>query len=118
MADGFLPVLSADPQRAAGLELELALRRPLLDEIAELKRARGAVILAHNYMTPDIFHGVGDFRGDSLALAKEAAKVSAPVIVQAGVHFMAETSKVLSPDTRCASWPRRSKRAVMRASAC
>ena len=100
MADGFLPVLSADPQRVSGLDLELALRRPLLDEIAELKRARGAVILAHNYMTPDIFHGVGDFRGDSLALAKEAAKVSAPVIVQAGVHFMAETSKVLSPDKR------------------
>ncbi len=100
MADGFLPVLSAGSARSAGLDLELALRRPLLDEIAGLKRARGAVILAHNYMTPDIFHGVGDFRGDSLQLAKEAAKVSAPVIVQAGVHFMAETSKVLSPDKR------------------
>lgn len=71
---------------------------PLYEEIAELKRARGAVVLAHNYMTPDIFHGVGDFQGDSLALAREAARSPARVIVQAGVHFMAETSKILCPD--------------------
>ena len=80
--------------------LEWRLQAPLIAEINRLKRARGAVILAHNYMTPEIFHGVGDFVGDSLALAKEAAKTDAAVIVQAGVHFMAETSKVLSPDKR------------------
>jgi quinolinate synthase len=56
------------------------------------------VILAHNYMTPEIFHGVGDYVGDSLGLAREAARSDARLIVQAGVHFMAETSKVLCPD--------------------
>lgn len=70
---------------------------PLVREINELKAARNAVILAHNYMTPDIFHLVGDIRGDSLQLAVEAAKAEADVIVQAGVHFMAETSKLLNP---------------------
>ena len=71
---------------------------PLIAEINRLKAEKNAVILAHNYMTPEIFHGVGDFVGDSLGLAKEAARSSAKVIVQAGVHFMAETSKVLSPE--------------------
>lgn len=71
---------------------------PLIAAINKLKVERDAVILAHNYMTAEIFNCVGDFRGDSLALAREAAKVSAKVIVQAGVHFMAETSKILSPD--------------------
>lgn len=71
---------------------------PLIKAINDLKAQRGAVILAHNYMTPEIFHGVADFRGDSLQLAREAAKAKADVIVQAGVHFMAETSKLLSPD--------------------
>ena len=71
---------------------------PLVAAINRLKRERGAVILAHNYMTSDIFYCVGDFQGDSLALAREAAKVEAKVIVQAGVHFMAETSKILSPE--------------------
>ena len=70
----------------------------LISEINRLKRERDAVILAHNYMTPEIFHGVGDYVGDSLGLAKEAARSDAKVIVQAGVHFMAETSKILSPD--------------------
>ncbi len=80
--------------------LEWRLQAPLIDEINRLKRAKNAVILAHNYMTPEIFHGVGDFVGDSLGLAKEAARSDAAVIVQAGVHFMAETSKVLCPDKR------------------
>jgi quinolinate synthase len=71
---------------------------PLIKAINELKAQRNAVILAHNYMTPEIFHCVSDFRGDSLQLAKEAARVDAKVIVQAGVHFMAETSKLLSPE--------------------
>ena len=71
---------------------------PLIKAINELKVKRNAVILAHNYMTPEIFHCVGDFRGDSLQLAKEAARTKADVIVQAGVHFMAETSKLLNPD--------------------
>ncbi|MEZ5907166.1 MAG: quinolinate synthase NadA [Hyphomicrobiaceae bacterium] len=71
---------------------------PLIKAINDLKRVRNAVILAHNYMTPEIFHCVGDFKGDSLQLAKEATRTEADVIVQAGVHFMAETSKLLNPD--------------------
>ncbi len=71
---------------------------PLIKAINTIKKERNAVILAHNYMTPEIFHGVADIKGDSLQLAKEAAKAQADVIVQAGVHFMAETSKLLSPD--------------------
>ena len=78
--------------------LEWPAQAALIAEINALKKARDAVILAHNYMTPEIFHGVGDYVGDSLGLAKEAAKSKAKVIVQAGVHFMAETSKILSPE--------------------
>src|SRR6202171_4530430 len=84
--------------RAQAPPLEWRLQAPLIAEINRLKREKNAVILAHNYMTPEIFHGVGDFTGDSLGLAREAARSEASMIVQAGVHFMAETSKILAPE--------------------
>lgn len=71
---------------------------PWVVRIQELKRARRAVVLAHNYMTPEIFHGVADLQGDSLALAYQAAATDAEVVVVAGVHFMAETAKLVSPE--------------------
>lgn len=78
--------------------IEWPVHAPWIDAIQELKRQRNAVVLAHNYQTPEIYHGVADVVGDSLHLAREAARVDADVLVVCGVHFMAETAKLLNPD--------------------
>ena len=84
--------------RAVVPEVEWPVHAPYIDAIERWKRSRGAVVLAHNYQTPEIFHGVADLSGDSLALAQQAAETDAEVIVMCGVHFMAETAKMLSPE--------------------
>ncbi len=81
-------------------EVEWATFEPDVEAIQRLKQEHDAVILAHNYMTPEVFHGVADIVGDSLALAREAQTVRAGTIVLAGVHFMAETAKLLNPTKR------------------
>ena len=81
-------------------EIEWAFHAPLIHKINMLKKEKNAVVLAHNYQTPEIFHGIADIAADSLALAVEAEKTNADIIVLCGVHFMAETAKLMNPSKK------------------
>ncbi len=81
-------------------EIEWAFHAPLIHKINMLKKEKNAVVLAHNYQTPEIFHGIADIAADSLALAVEAEKTNADIIIVCGVHFMAETAKLMNPNKK------------------